>query len=176
MLERWHAASGSIAPSLEAAVTEAADAAVAIRRALGASSDRRFSRKVLVQRFDQFLLESRWIIPSAGDALAAGDLTRFGALVDQSQDAVERWLGNQVPETIELARSARELGARAASAFGAGFGGSVWALVRQPDAPSFVTAWKTRYHEAFPGAAADASFFETRPGPAARRILSLDVG
>jgi len=80
-----------------------------------------------------------------------------------------------VPETVALAREARQLGARAASAFGAGFGGSVWALVRQPDVPSFLTAWRARYQEQFPDAAAGASFFETRPGPSARRIESLDV-
>jgi galactokinase len=176
VLERWRAVSGSLAPTLEAAVTESPDAPVSIRRAVAGSSDRRFSRKVLLRRFDQFLLESRWIIPSAGEALAAGDLTRFGALVDQSQDATERWLGNQVPETMALADTARQLGARAASAFGAGFGGSVWALVRQTDVPSFITAWKTRYQEQFPEAAASASFFETRPGPSARRIETFDIG
>lgn len=176
VLDRWHAAGGADAATLEAAVTSAPDAPVAVRRAVATgAADRRFSRKTLVQRFDQFLLESRWIVPSAGDALASGDLTRFGTLVDQSQDAAERWLGNQVPETIELARSARELGARAASAFGAGFGGSVWALVRQADVPSFVTEWKARYQERFPEAAAGAAFFETRPGPSARRLLSLDL-
>ena len=61
-------------------------------------------------------------------------MAAFGDLVDRSQQLAERRLGNQVPETIELARSARELGARAASAFGAGFGGSVWALVSRADA------------------------------------------
>ena len=73
VLVRWHAASGSAAPTLEAALAESPDAPVAIRRALVATGDRRFSKKVLTQRFDQFLLESRWVIPSAGDALAAGD-------------------------------------------------------------------------------------------------------
>ena len=36
---------------------------------------------------------------------------------------------------VELARLAREAGAVAASAFGAGFGGSVWALVPTPVRP-----------------------------------------
>ena len=176
VLERWQAASGTADPTLESAVMAAPDAAVAIRRAVAAAGHDAFGKQVLVKRFDQFLLESRWIIPAAGDALAAGDLTRFGALVDQSQDAAERWLGNQVPETIALAHAARELGARAASAFGAGFGGSVWALVRQADVPSFITDWKARYQEQFPEAAVSASFFETRPGPSARRIESLEIG
>jgi galactokinase len=44
----------------------------------------------------------------------------LGVLVDRSQAMAESILRNQVPETIHLARSARELGAVAASAFGAG--------------------------------------------------------
>ena len=77
------------------------------------------------------------IVPGAADALAEGDLDRFGALVDRSQAGAEAALGNQVPETIHLQRSARRLGARAASAFGAGFGGSVWALVAATGAETF---------------------------------------
>ena len=57
-----------------------------------------------------------------------GDLDAFGALVDRSQALAESLLGNQVLQTIHLASSARQLGAVAASAFGAGFGGSVSAL------------------------------------------------
>ena len=55
----------------------------------------------------------------------------------------ERLLGNQVPETISLASTARALGAAAASAFGAGFGGSVWALVPEADAHAFASDWLT---------------------------------
>ena len=61
----------------------------------------------------------------------------FGKLVDESQVAAEELLGNQVPETISLAKHARALGAYAASAFGAGFGGSVWALVSRSEAEQF---------------------------------------
>jgi galactokinase len=94
--------------------------------------------------------------------------------VDRSQDAVERWLGNQVPETIDLARSARELGAAAASAFGAGFGGSVWALVREGDSQRFLTDWAHAYRQRHPAAADRAVFFETNAGPAAMRIEHVD--
>ena len=93
---------------------------------------RRSATHVLLKRFDQFVLESRRIVPAAGDALAPATSTRFGALVDRSQEAAERWLGNQVPgDGRARARGPRPRGARAASAFGAGFGGSVWALVRR---------------------------------------------
>ena len=43
----------------------------------------------------------------------------------------------KVPETVFLAKSARAEGALAASAFGAGFGGSVWALVPTESVASF---------------------------------------
>jgi len=82
----------------------------------------------------------------------------------------ERGLGNQVPETIELARSARRLGAIAASAFGAGFGGSVWALVPATDAARFADEWAAVYRRQFQDAAERAAFLVTRPGPAALRV------
>jgi hypothetical protein len=83
----------------------------------------------------------------------------------------EHLLGNQVPETVALARSARELGAAAASAFGAGFGGRVWALVRAESAEEFLGRWQSRYAAAFPEAARGASFLATRPGPSATNLL-----
>ncbi len=109
------------------------------------------------------------IIPAAAEALAAGDMQRFGTLVDASQTEAERLLGNQVPETIGLARSARTLGAAAASAFGAGFGGSVWAMVRAEHAGEFERQWAAWYDTKFPGAE-HARFFSTRPGPPALRL------
>ena len=121
----------------------------------------------LLTRFEHFFGESEEIVPAAGDALAVGDLPAFGRLVDLSQKLAEGYLGNQVPETVLLTRAARELGAVAASAFGAGFGGSVWALVRRDEAERFLAAWSARYREAFPSRAASASFFLSGAGPAA---------
>ena len=110
------------------------------------------------------------IVPEATARLAIGDIAGFGDLVDRSQALAERALWNQVPETIALARSARALGAVAASAFGAGFGGSVWAMVAASSAGPFTTEWAAHYRAAFPGAASEAAFFTTRPGPAAHRL------
>jgi galactokinase len=93
-------------------------------------------------------------------------LRSFGELVDRSQRAAERLLGNQIAETIELARVARQLGACAASRFGAGFGGSVWSLGSRADALQFREAWKKRYEQLFPETAAHSQFFVTAPGPA----------
>jgi galactokinase len=174
VLEIWRQASGRTDATLEAAATAEPGAPDEIRRAIVAANDTEFGADRLTKRFDQFVLESGSIIPAAGDALIAGDLVRFGNLVDRSQDAVERWLGNQVPETIDLARSARELGAAAASAFGAGFGGSVWALVREGDSQRFSTDWEHAYRQRHPAAADRAVFFETGAGPAAMRIEQFD--
>ncbi len=65
---------------------------------------------------------------------------------------------------------ARSHGAVAASAFGAGFGGSVWALVRTADAPAFIEAWRRDYLGRFPAHADLAQFFVTTPGPARIRL------
>jgi galactokinase len=104
------------------------------------------------------------------DALARGDLAAIGPLVDRSQELAERFLGNQIPETIALAREARRLGAVAASAFGAGFGGSVWALVATAEAETFRARWSEAYSRSFPAASAAADFFATRAGPGLVRL------
>ena len=165
--EAWRRASGSVDRTLGDAVV-GADRAT-IRAAISRTPVEGFSAGDLVDRFDQFYAESEVIIPAVGGALSRGDLTAVGALVDQSQAGVERLLGNQIPETIELARSARELGAVAASAFGAGFGGSVWALTRAPDTPDFLRNWQEGYVRAFPTHRETARFFVTRAGRPASR-------
>jgi len=124
----------------------------------------------LLARLEHFMIESGQIIPAAGQALAQGDLTRFGRLVDQSQRAAEELLGNQIPQTIYLAAAARKCGAAAASAFGAGFGGSVWAMVQKTHADSFLTAWADAYRQKFPQNSPASTFFLTAAGPAALRV------
>jgi galactokinase len=170
VLEIWREAGGRDAGTLESAVAENEGAADGIREAIARSRDADFGVDLLRKRFEQFVLESRTIVPGAGDALLAGDLGRFGELVDLSQQAVEDWLGNQVPETMFLARDARRIGAVAASAFGAGFGGSVWALVAEAATEDFIRTWRSDFGRAHPTAAARAVFFETCPGPAAFRL------
>lgn len=121
----------------------------------------------LLERFEHFHEENERIVPAVGDALAQGDLATVGEAVDRSQQLAERRLHNQVPATIHLARAARRLGAVAASAFGAGFGGSVWALVHGDAMDGFLEAWARDYREHFTAEGQHATFFETHPGPAA---------
>ena len=141
-------------PTLAAAATSSPDAPDRLRAALRETKDSQW----LLTDSTSSGLESEVIIPQAVDALASHDLRRFGDLVDESQAAAETLLGNQVPETMWLARRARELGAYAASAFGAGFGGSVWALVSREDAMEFARRWREDY-EHRPHTAARASDF-----------------
>lgn len=124
----------------------------------------------ILSRIRHFQLEQHEVIPSAWDALATGDLSSFGDLVDRSQRAAETLLGNQVPATMHLAGTARSLGAVAASAFGAGFGGAVWSMVRADEADRFLEAWRSDYVAAYPRHAARARFFVEPTGPGAIRL------
>ena len=113
------------------------------------------------------LVEAYEIIPAAMDALHRRAVAELGMITDRSQRMAEELLGNQVPQTIALQRHARELGAVAASAFGGGFGGSVWAMVPDSQAHHFAEDWAARYKQAHPGLAARAMFFTSPPGPPA---------
>lgn len=166
----WRGATGSDAPHLAAIVQGWPDASQRLRAMLGGAAQGDFGPEELQHRLEHFLVENEQVIPAAGTALRAGDLPSFGRCVERSQRAAETWLGNQVPETIQLAAAARQLGAVAASAFGAGFGGSVWALVQQRQAPEFLAAWQQRYAERFPQHRQQAAFFASAAGPALCRI------
>ena len=138
-----------VAPSLHAAVVPAD---IADRRA-------------------QFREETDIIVPGVADALRDRDWPKLGRLVDRSQAMAESVLRNQVPETVHLAREARVHGAIAASAFGAGFGGAVWAMIQRDDADRFLAAWRAGYERAFPQRRSRAKWLVTRPGGAARTVL-----
>ena len=86
-------------------------------------------------------------------------IAKIGELIDLSHQNAERFLHNQMAETIYLQRIAREIGAIAASAFGAGFGGSVYALVKTSEAEKFCDEWKDNYFRKFPALVETATFF-----------------
>ena len=121
----------------------------------------------LADRVRQFVIESEAIIPQAADALARNDLRKFGQLVDISHVNSRELLWNIIPETDYLQQSARKLGAIAASGFGAGFGGSVWALVTAADVDMFCERWNAAYHTAFTGVAHRGQMFDTFTSPSA---------
>ena len=170
LLEVWRETTGRADATLFEAVTSSPDAYPRLRGALGASAASQPSRADLEARLDQFVDESLVLIPAAFDALTAGDLSAFGRAVDRSQRGAETLLGNQIPETKDLTRLARSLGAHAASAFGAGFGGSVWALVCRSSAEAFRADWERGYRSRHDHPA--ATFFATEAGPALVRIVA----
>jgi len=167
ILKIWRAASGRGDATLFEASTHSVDAPDRIRELLRKAKTSVYSSQALLDRFEQFHEESTRIVPDAAQALDSKDMANFGRFVDRSQALAEQKLGNQIPQTIELARSARSIGALAASAFGAGFGGSVWAMVSADQAVEFSNRWQNHYRGKFPAEAATGTFFISGPGPAA---------
>lgn len=165
VLAIWNLATGRADSTLMAAATSSSDAPERLRQVLRGTTSSSFSPLELLNRVEQFMLECFEIVPAVAQALAHRDVDRIGVFVDLSQEAAERFLGNQVPQTIALTRLARELGAVAASAFGAGFGGSVWAMVKSDHAEGFLVEWSERYLSKFPHSAKTSAFFLTCAGP-----------
>ena len=170
LAELWRRETGREDPHLADALGSYPYAPEQLRKFVKTVRHDEFEPAELLARLEHFMIESGEIIPKAGRALIEGDLRRFGRLVDRSQQGAERLLGNQVPQTVFLAASAREHGAPAASAFGAGFGGSVWALVETATADSFLAAWADGYRSKFPQNAEASEFVLTAAGPAAFRV------
>lgn len=167
LAELWAEQNGQPLPHLAAILAAAPENEAALRAAIAQSARPGFPKEALARRLEHFLAENGRIIPGAGEALEADDLAGFGQWVDQSQAASETLLGNQIPETVFLAGAARRLGAAAASAFGAGFGGSVWALIEEERAGAFLAAWQASYRQAYPEPAQAMQAFLTGAGPAA---------
>jgi galactokinase len=135
--------------SLADLLSAAPDAEVRLRDALARSSADPLERVRLERRLDHFLREHARVLPAAR-AFRDADADALGSLSRASQEDADVLLGNQVDETRRLAALANECGAFAASSFGAGFGGSVWALVTADEAPALLERWTHRYLEAFP--------------------------
>lgn len=167
IVELWCRSTGRHDPHLAAALSSSAYAGEWIRDLLRKEKHEKFTRSELAERYEHFLAESEQIVVAVPDRLSGDNLEQFGSLVDRSQQLATRLLRNQVPETIWLAEHARVLGAAAATAFGAGLGGSVWALVRDDAADEFRLRLEEAYAKRFPDRCAQACFFTTKSGPPA---------
>jgi galactokinase len=119
----------------------------------------------LPDRVRHFILEDGKHIPGALDALRAADLRAFGRLVSASHRASKKYLWNIVPEIDFLQKSACRLGAAGASGFGAGFGGSIFAVTTADRAEGLMARWRERYAARYPRSGAEAVFFIAQPGP-----------
>lgn len=137
------------------------EAAAGLRERLSALPDT-IEGAALGRRLDHFIHEDGRVLPAAR-AFRDRDAEALGELSRASQEDADVLLGNQVEETRQLAMFAREAGAFAASSFGAGFGGSVWALAVADEAEDVLDRWKRRYGSAFP-AHRDVEGFVTSAG------------
>jgi galactokinase len=149
LLELWNSAESPWA-SLGALLESSAQACDRLCDLVRRSAIPGWPPDALEKRLDHFIREDSRV-PEAIAAFRESDAARLSSLAEQSQADAETLLGNQVPATMALARAAREQGALAASSFGAGFGGSVWALVERAAAGDFATRWHPGAFVADPG-------------------------
>jgi galactokinase len=164
LLACWNGAASAPAPSLAAALAQDG-AAARLRDLVAMRTPPGPERNALARRLAHFVAENGRV-PHAARAFAAADADAVGALARDSQREADEWLGNQVAETRVLAVTATDIGAMAASSFGAGFGGSVWALVRGGDAAAFAAAWLREYaRRCHTVSASTLECFVARPGP-----------
>eukprot|EP00578_Thalassiosira_sp_NH16_P010213 CAMPEP_0181125070 /NCGR_PEP_ID=MMETSP1071-20121207/26840_1 /TAXON_ID=35127 /ORGANISM="Thalassiosira sp., Strain NH16" /LENGTH=647 /DNA_ID=CAMNT_0023210461 /DNA_START=14 /DNA_END=1958 /DNA_ORIENTATION=+ len=165
------------------------------------TTDRAQYSNALVQRFEHFYDESECLVPAAAHAISKEKYDLLGPIVDASHHGAVNSLKNQIAETAFLplwargmenslqsnplavvrvnnpdnlshqANHPKRIKALAASAFGAGFGGSCWALVYDFEAKEFAQQWRKAYNERFPvtntNACITREFFITCPGPGA---------
>lgn len=169
LLTIWNQTVAAPAPSLAAALASDPDAESRLRRALGRAPASGPAADDLSRRLSHFVREMARI-PLAAAAFGAADAPALSEFSAASQQDAERLLRNQVPETVALCDLARREGAFAASAFGAGFGGSVWALAFAEDADAFGHAWMRAYHQQFPHRQT-AEWFTASPGPGVVELI-----
>jgi galactokinase len=127
--------------SLAAALGSGHDAPERLLDLINASPLPSWSAAALAKRLEHFQIEDA-LTQSASEAFRQADVQALSDLAAASQSAADRLLGNQIDATRRLVERARARGAFAASAFGAGFGGSVWALTRAEEAARFTQGWQ----------------------------------
>jgi galactokinase len=170
IVEIWKSTTRRQANSLAEIVRSAPDAADELRTMLRRTTHTNFTAQELVGRLDHFVIESKLVaaVPNSIDSMT---INQFGKLAAESHETGARLLKNQAPETLRLVEIANQLGAPAASAFGAGFGGSVWAIVDHAQSAQWRAEWYARYQNEFPEAASRSTFFPTRAGAAGTAIV-----
>lgn len=164
LLTIWNRATGRLDPSLGSALRSSPDAPDRLEALARNAPDAPW----YLARIEQFRAETERIVPQALEAFATADGAALGRLAVESQQRAESALRNQIPETMFLARAAMDAGAHAASAFGAGFGGAVWAAVDTAQADAVTARWKASYASSFPNRVGKAEWLLLRPAQGVR--------
>lgn len=159
LLAQWNRHEGRSDHSLAAAIGSSREAPARMTKLASVSGD----APRHLARLEQFCAETGRIVPAALAAISGGDGEALGKLGVESQQRAECALANQVPETKFLARAAMHAGAHASTAFGAGFGGAVWAIADLGRAEEICATWKATYERAFPARAGKAAWLRLRP-------------
>lgn len=165
LVDLWNRATGSSCGVLSEVLASAPDAAGHLDDMAGRSRHADFPADVLRRRLSHFIAEDGRIL-EALSAFGSADRTTLGARARSSQRDAEMLLQNQTPATSALAQLAIEEGAFAASSFGAGFGGSVWALAPAGEVEQVAERWMRAYAAGHPHLSG-AGCFTARPGPPA---------
>ena len=149
LLELWNATEPP-ARSLADALSSDPDARQASARSR--SNDRSFpvAAGCSARALDHFIMRTRGL-GSASRRSRLPTPTLLAAHAAESQRDAERLIDNQIPATSDSWKAAVSQGAFAASSFGAGFGGSVWALVDRRSAEAFARRWHPEAFLANPG-------------------------
>ncbi len=174
-LALWRQLSNHYVETLEEIFRAGPENRELLRSALLTHQAGEFSSESMLARIEQYHKESHIIIPAAMAAMRGADWPELGRLVDESQRLADTCLHNQVPQTRHLAASARKSGAIAASAFGAGFGGAVWALVEKAESGALLRRWSDSYALAFPELRDRSSFFVTTLGRPAMEMPAIKM-
>lgn len=164
LLARWNAVTGRSDRSLAAALESSPAAAAQVEALASRSGD----APMLLARLAQFHRETSAVVPGALAAISAADAEALGRWAVESQQGAETALRNQVPETSFLARAGMAAGAHAASAFGAGFGGAVWAICDASAADEVRERWRASYVKAFPARASKSEWLRLAPADGVR--------
>jgi galactokinase len=171
IVDVWTRRTGRRDATLAAMLASESGAAGEVRAALLTCGEvHGFTSEDLIGRLDHFVAEDARV-PIALEACREANADRLGELVAQSQRDAAESLGNQIPETQALARAAVDAGARAATSFGAGFGGAVWALVVGDDEQGggIARRWMQQYRAACPHVP-PVEWFIATPGPPALEL------
>lgn len=128
-------------------------------------------RNALVRRLEQFRAETIELVPAAAYAVDTANAAALGEAITRSYELGRDALENQVTPTLRLTEGAVAAGAIAASPFGAGFGGSVYAIVERAGAAEFTRKWAVGYAAEFPELGGRADFFTTEVADGAKELL-----
>ena len=127
--------------------------------------------EIILKRARHVVTENARVL-QAVEALRAGDLSRFGQLMNESHDSLRNDYGVSSEALDALVNAARaETGCLGSRLTGAGFGGCTVSLVRQDVVSAFQNNVAHKYHQE---TGLTAEFYVTRPAAGAGRVGAVE--